>query len=380
VSSVRTSIVAAIIGVMLLPAVVRAGEWYEKLKLKGDFRHRHELIQVEDREDQNRWRMRARLALEAEISDACSAVIGLASGSDDPVSTNQTMTDGFTTKSFGLDLAYFDLHPKAIENLRLVGGKMKLPFETAEKTELIWDGDLNPEGVALRFGRGFGENVKMFLGGGGFYVKDRDPDDESYVAGVQTGFNVKASDDVKIMAGVGYYDYEGAECMPFFYNASKNYGNSKAVIGTTEVGGEEVDVYGYALDYNEVEVLGTVGIALSDKAGLKLYGNYVNNVAADSLNTGWLFGGAVSYGKDKGAVKVYANYRQLEADAVVGAFTDSDFIGGGTNGKGLELGAMYGIVKNVSFDLTYFVNTKGIKDTDEEIGYNRLQVDLQLKF
>ncbi len=372
----RTRVVAAIVGVMVLPAMVRAGEWHEKLKIKGDFRHRHELIQVEDKEDNNRWRIRARLRAEAEISEAWSAAIGLASGSDDPVSTNQTLTDGFATKGFSLDLAYFDFHPKAIAGLAVVGGKMKLPFETADKTELLWDGDLNPEGLALRFGRSLGAKAKMFLNGGLFYVRDSDPDDESYFAGVQAGFNVKVSDDVKITVGGGYYDYSGAQNMPFFYKPDKNYGNSKKVIGSTASG----DVYGYALDYDEFEALGVVDVALSDKAGLKLYGNYVTNVAADSLGAGWLFGGALSSGKDRGSVKIYANYRQLEADAVVGAFTDSDFIGGGTNGKGIELGAAYGVAKNVSLDLTYFVNTKGIKDADDEIDYKRLQADLQLKF
>ena len=372
----RTRVAAAIVGLMVLPAMVRAGEWHEKLKIKGDFRHRHELIQVEDKEDNNRWRIRARLAAEAEISEAWSAAIGLASGSDDPVSTNQTLTDGFATKGFSLDLAYFDFHPNAIKGLNIIGGKMKVPFETADKTELIWDGDLTPEGAAIRFGRSFGENVKMYLNGGLFYIRDMDPDDESYLAGVQAGFNVKASKDVKLMIGAGYYDYSGAENMPFFYKTDKNYGNSKKVIGTTASG----NVYGYAVDFNDVEVLGVVDVAVSDKAGLKLYGNYVTNVAADSLDTGWLFGGALSRGTNKGSVRVYANYRRIEADAVVGAFTDSDFIGGGTNGKGLELGAAYGVAKNVSLDLTYFVNTKGIKDVDDEIDYKRLQADLQLKF
>lgn len=376
----RTAIALAIIGAAALPAVAQAAEWHEKLGVKGDFRHRHELVQQEGKEDNNRWRIRARLSVEAKISETWSAAIGLASGSDDPVSTNQTLTDGFTTKGFGLDLAYFDFRSKAIEGLSLVGGKMKLPFETADRTELIWDGDLNPEGMAIRYGRSLGEKAKMFLNGGVFYVRDSDPDDESYMAGVQTGLSVEASDKVKLMFGGGYYGYAGAEGMPFFYKPDKNYGNSKKVIATKEVDGEEVDVYGYAVGYDEVEALGVVDVALSEKAGLKLYGNYVRNVAADSLNTAWLFGGALSHGKDRGSLKVYANYREIEADAVVGVFTDSDFIGGGTNGKGFELGAAYGVAKNVSLDLTYFVNTKGLKASDTESGYDRLQADIQLKF
>jgi hypothetical protein len=44
--------------------------------------------------------------------------------------------------------------------------------------------------------------------------------------------------------------------------------------------------------------------------------------------------------------QVSAAYRYLEADAVVDAFTDSDFHLGGTNNKGFILGAQYGLGKN----------------------------------
>lgn len=368
VEQVRTSIAAAILLVAIVPTIVHAAEWHERMKIKGDFRHRHEMIREEGKVDQNRWRIRARLAAEVDVSESWSAAIALASGSDDPISTNQTLTDGFSTKPFGLDLAYFDFHPSSIKNLHVIAGKMKQPFETVDKTELLWDGDLNPEGLAIKFSGKLSEAVKIYLNGAGLYIKDRDPDDESYMGGVQGGFDVKAAKKIKIMVGVGYYDYEGAKGKPFFYSTSKSFGNSKA---TGDV---------YAVDFNEAEAMGMLDVSLSEKAAIKLYGNYVQNTAADSLSAGWLFGAAVNKGKDKGSLKVYANYRKLEADAVVGAFTDSDFIGSGTNGKGLELGAAYGVAKNVNFDLTYFVNKKGLKSTDTEKDYKRLQVDMQLKF
>ena len=104
----------ALLVCMLVPAFAQAAEWHEKLKLKGDVRFRNELIQQEDKEDNFRWRMRARLAAEAEINETWSAAIGLASGSDDPVSTNQTLTSGFSRKYISIDLAYVDFHPKQI--------------------------------------------------------------------------------------------------------------------------------------------------------------------------------------------------------------------------------------------------------------------------
>jgi hypothetical protein len=44
--------------------------------------------------------------------------------------------------------------------------------------------------------------------------------------------------------------------------------------------------------------------------------------------------------------QVSVAYRYLEADAVLDAFTDSDFHLGGTNNKGFILGAQYGLSKN----------------------------------
>jgi hypothetical protein len=376
--------ILALLACILVPAVANAAEWYEKLKLKGDVRFRNELIQQQDKEDNVRWRLRARLAAEAQINEAWSAVIGLSSGSDDPVSTNQTLTGGFSRKNIMLDLAYIDFHPKQVSGLNVLAGKMKLPFETADKTQLVWDNDLTPEGAALNYRHAMGEKTTIFLNAAGFYITDNDPDNEQWMSGGQAGFNVKPSDMVHVTAGAGYYDYHRVKGMPFIYNGSKNYGNSRMKIGTTTVvavvndtaGVKTSDVYGYATDFNELEFFGTVDVKVNDKVALRLTGDYVNNTAADSLNTAYLFGGSLTYGKDKGSMKLSANYRKVEADALIGAFTYSDPWGGGTDGKGLEFGFSYGVAKATSFDVTYFVDQKGVKETD----YKRLQADFAVKF
>lgn len=63
----------------------------------------------------------------------------------------------------------------------------------------------------------------------------------------------------------------------------------------------------------------------------------------------------------------------------MGIFTDSDFRGGGTDAKGHEIGGAYQLVKNAAFKATYFVNEIGL-DKLETDNFNRLQLDLQLKF
>jgi hypothetical protein len=360
---------------LILPAVAEAGDWTEKIKLKGDFRHRHEFIQVEDKDDRNRWRIRLRLSLEGEITEEWSAGVRLATGSNDPVSTNQTLDEGFSTKMFSLDRAYFDFHPSFVKGLHVRGGKMGLPFAKVEKTQLIWDGDLSPEGAAILYKNKAHEKVAVFLSGAFLYIDERKKDDDTWLAGGQLGVKAEPREDMHVMVGGGYYDYEEVKDRSVIYDPEDPFGNSSASYDV-DVDGDTVEYHDYIWDYALFEVFGEVGFKI-EKASVKVYGNYVNNTGADSLNTGWLVGGTFKYGKGGGAVAVYANYRELEADAVIGAFTDSDFIGGGTNGKGFRLGASVGLAKNVDLALTYFLNKA---DLNEEIDYRRLQADVKMKF
>jgi hypothetical protein len=50
--------------------------------------------------------------------------------------------------------------------------------------------------------------------------------------------------------------------------------------------------------------------------------------------------------RERGQWKLLTNYKHLESDAVIDAFTDSDFHLGGTNAKGWTAGGDLGIGKN----------------------------------
>jgi hypothetical protein len=367
----------ALLVCMLVPAVANAAEWYEKLKLKGDVRFRNELIRQTGKNDNFRWRIRARLVGDAEVNDSWSATIGLASGSDDPVSTNQTLTGGFSRKQVNIDLAYVDFHPKSVPGMNADAGKMRVPFETADKTQMVWDNDLTPEGIALKYKHKAGAKADVYMNAAAFYITDNDPDNEQWMSGGQAGLTVKASDKVSFMAGAGYFDFLRAKGLPTFWNSTKYAGNSAKKVVSAD---GKTTTYYYIWEYKEFEVLGTLDAKLNDKASLRFTGDYVNNSGADSLNTAYLFGGTINYGKDKGSLKLFANYRKIEADALIGAFNYSDFIGGGTNGKGWELGFSVGLEKNVSFDAAYLLDKKGIKESDTETDYKRLMVDIQARF
>jgi hypothetical protein len=113
---------------------------------------------------------------------------------------------------------------------------------------------------------------------------------------------------------------------------------------------------------------------------VSIFGNVIQNtVASTSEDEGWLIGFKLNKCKAPGSWDFRWNYRDLEADAVLGAFSDSDFIGGGTDGKGHELGLNYQLTKNVQAGLTYFVNERD-RGSGSDDDYRRLQADLQFKF
>ena len=368
--------------VLLLSTAAGAAEWYETIAIGGDFRFRGETIKQEPRDRDSRTRIRARLRVTGEANESWSVGLGLATGSDDPVSTDRTLTGGFSRKGIMLDLAFVDFHPKALAGLDLLAGKMNLPFEVAEKTELMWDDDLTPEGLAFRYRRGAGERVGIFLNGAAFDIRDVDPDDlgEAWMIGGQAGLDAKLPGGIDLTIGAGYFNYEGTIGRMGFYRATEFYGNtSRLWQGTTELGGHYY-YRGYANDFNIFEALGVVDFGLREWADVALYGTYVNNVRADDRNVGWLAGGSASRGQDRGAIKLSANYRRLESDAVIGIFTDSDFIGGGTDGEGWELGFACGAAKGVDLSVTWFLNEKNIEDERFGADYDRLQLDVQARF
>jgi hypothetical protein len=113
---------------------------------------------------------------------------------------------------------------------------------------------------------------------------------------------------------------------------------------------------------------------------LSFYGQYVNNKdASNDQDTGWLtgvktklYGFAVDY-----------NYRDVQRNSVVGAFTDSDFANGFTGSRGSKLKVSYELDKNFNLGATYFMATSdqtnaSINKKDSDI--NTLQLDAEAKF
>jgi len=369
--------IAIILGVTGFSPMVQAGNWWETVSVKGDLRYRHEMIDEQDKDARHRHRLRARLGIFGEVSPYTKVGIQLATGSDDPVSTNQTLDDAFSTKRVGVDRAYFEAYHGKLPGLTVAGGKFDNPFFKPGKSELIWDSDWNPEGGTANFTRDF-DNLTLTLIGAGLWIDERSTAGDSWLAAGQGVVRFRFSDQKSSVAlGASFFNYANTQGFTPFHDPEDAYGNSV----TTVMDVEDSDTTYFDLysdDYDLFEVFGEFTHSF-EKIPVTVMADYVNNTAVDSLGTGWLVGFHVGKAKKPGSWELRYIYREVEADAVVGIFTDSDFRGGGTDARGHEFGGGLQLADNTTFNVTYFINEIGLQAEEGE-DFNRLQVDLQLKF
>jgi hypothetical protein len=173
----RISTLVAVLVIMFgFPKLPQASNWWENIKIEGDFRYRHEMIDKEGKDIRHRHRLRARLSVFAKANDMIDIGIRMATGSNDPVSTNQTLDNAFSTKDFRLDMAYFNLYHEKVPDFRTTAGKFKNPFFKPGKSELIWDSDWNPEGGAATFHHDL-NNVAVTLIGAGLWIEEHSSSD-----------------------------------------------------------------------------------------------------------------------------------------------------------------------------------------------------------
>ncbi len=337
--------------------------WADRLRWKGDFRYRYENIDEQGSDSRNRSRIRARAALEADVAPTLTVGFGLATGGDDPVSANQTLGGGGSKKDINLDLAYFDW--TGLAQTHVLGGKFKNFLVRPEDTGMLWDGDWRPEGLGVVWTDG-----TFFAQGLGTWLEGDSRNGTNFAWIAQGGVNLELGAAGDLMFGGGYGQFGLAGLPPAYGDPDDFFGNSYVEDPLT---GQLVYLY----DYNEIELFAQWNFALAGRP-MALYGDYVVNTAADDNDTGYLAGFQYGNAKARGSWDFGAFYEKLEADAVVGLLTDSDFGGGGTNAKGWALFGTYAFHDNWNFKATYFINTVDLSTDPHD--FDRLMLDLNFKY
>jgi len=381
-----------VLALLVLAGSVNAEGWADKIKIKGDLRYRFEWYgkEIYDGEDlldtldsRCRNRVRARLGVVAKPEDNLELYVGLASGSSDPVSTNQTFDDYFTSKAVNLDLAYFKWKP--IDGGWITGGKIRKPWHLAGKA--FWDGDLNPEGLAMGYDTDFGA-VSPFLNLSYLWVdeikhKQAGGENDVMLYLGQGGADFKFG-SAKLMITASYITFTNIKGHAFFNEAFGNTeGEDEEMIIDTLTGDTSyvaVPNGAYAYGYDVIQPSFKLHLKFGEFP-VTVYGDVVMNINPEvsDENMGYMTGIVLGKAKKPGSFEVSANYGALQKDCMVGTFVDSDFAGGGTNSNGMKFAGAVQITKKIKAGATFFANTqKPASDTPK--GYYRFQGDLKFKF
>jgi hypothetical protein len=338
--------------------------WADRITWKGDYRFRYEDIDEQGKDDRERYRIRARPALVAKTSETTEVGFGLATGSDDPVSSNQTLGGGGSSKDINLDLAYATW--TGLENTAITGGKFVNPYYTVQKSQLLFDGDFRPEGVAVSW------SDELFFANATYSFIESDSNQSTKnnygIWAAQIGAVFAPIDGTKLTVSTSYIDIPTKGEIAIYNDDF--YGNSSVVVDGTAV---------YEYNYELVTASVDLGFNVFDTP-FNLYADWVENQDVDDLETGYLMGIQLGSAKVKGGWQVKYQYENLDANAALGVVTDSDFAGGGTDNKGSMVSAMYAIDNNWYVGSTYyFDNQTGIK-LGNDASYERFQLDTGFKY
>ncbi len=348
-------------------------------KFSGDLRLRYQWDETDtgaSRSDRQRGRFRLRYGFETAPGEKTKVGVRLATGGKEPTSTNQTFERAFVGKTIAIDRAY--VTHKILPFLTVSGGKIANPYFT---TDLLWDSDINPEGAALLLNfKDSRLNPFVTLGFFGMGENSHWSADPA-IAALQTGICPQFSGKPLKLA-VSYYNFMGLKGK-FMQEVSPDYvkrtnSNVAVVFPATPTSLETTKHY-WKYNYELLETcLSFTPFQFRETIPLTLYGHYLRNLASDVKDrSGWLAGFNLGRVKERNEWEIGYNYRKLEKDAAPDIIVDSDFHGGGTNGRGHKFTIGYGFSRYASVNLTYF-NTGVVSGAKKDV--QMLQVDLNVKF
>lgn len=368
-------------------------DWTKNIKISGDLRLRYEGLYNREQRQQDgsttdlptrdRYRIRARLFADAKITDEISTHFMVCTNQDDNLeatTTNQSFTDDFSDKGIYLHRAYATYKPQWLEGAELTAGKFKNTFL---HTDIMWDPDVNPEGIYERFQYKGLENFQPFIHLGQMIVNEvKDESDDARLYINQIGFDWKIGPVTWTFAG-SYYDWSNLHNTAFLHNAEYKKGGGNTFINDGSGGLQ------YAYDYNLWEAITFIKF----KWGIvptQLIFNYIVN-AADNVpsdqDTAYFAGFKLGKEKKQGDWSFLYKYARIEKDSVIGSMNDQDFYG--ANRKGHKIMFRYMVFDRLRFGAAYFY-TDPIKDWDPaSITFNneknrehedRLQIEFLFKF
>lgn len=303
------------------------------LDVSGDVRVRQEWNFVDGR-DRSRSAVRARLRATYKIDDHFAVGTQIATGDpDDPNSTDVTLGNFVDDFQVSLDQAWIRY---TNGGLTAYAGKFPQQFQ---RTDMLWDGDVSPQGIAAAYGANLGK-ARVDARGLWFVIDEASVARDSDMLGGQLALSAPLTSDFKVGLTGSYYHYRlgsvtGADAGDFRGNL--------------------ISAGRYVSDFHLIEGIGTLNWAgLSPRWPLSFTADYVHNtgsaVAGDTAFNLELAAGRTAR---PGDWRVAYNYSEVEVDSVLAAFSH-DNIDLSTNYQLHGFGIGYVPADHLQLDLLWY--------------------------
>lgn len=360
---------------------------------------------VNTTEDRPRERVRLRFGVDTELGYGWNAGFRLATGNlRDPVSTNQTMGNTGARYQVGIDQAYVKYTHQSNDSWRqfvFTGGRQASPFNS---TDLVFDNDLNFEGltgyyrIALQRDQIFRRFVFLTVGAYPIEEFEINSDDKWLLAG-QLGVDWRLESGTRLRFSGAYYDYQNMlgrrntlDSTLLDYTAPKFLQRGNTLFDIRNDADATTNLFALAAEYKLMDFNVGIDWRLSNNYRLAFTGDYVKNIGyeEDEVNarlgldieprvTGYQ--AETSFGSanmaQARAWRVLLGYRYLERDAVLDAFTDSDFRLGGTDVEGFIVGGEWAFTPRILLRARYL---SGNEIDGPPLGIDVFQLDLNSTF
>lgn len=305
------------------------------LTVNGDLRVRYEANRG-DANARNRDRVVMRGRLRAAYPVTRWLTIGgqLATGDpNDPNSTDITLSGFDNDLDVSLDQAFIRLN---FGDTLVSLGKLPQPLV---RTELVWDGDVSPEGAGITQRLRLSPSTTLRAHGLYFLVDEAPAGRDSSMIGGQLALESRPVPTVAAELALGYYDYRLASLAG---GDAGDFRTNRIIDGR------------YLSDFNLLDVVGAATWSgLGERWPIRIVGDFVHNFGARDANTGFgvdLLAGRITRTRDW---RVAYGYAQTEVDAVLAAFShDNTSIA--TNYAQHMLSADYVAANNILLNLTYY--------------------------
>jgi len=433
-----------------------AGKWkisapVTEIEFYGDARMRYEVRTAQaglpdritpagENTQRNRARYRLRLGLRGTLMDDWFFGLRLETSSN-PRSTNVTIGDEasggpFSKASDGLNVGQAYVGYKGIRDLTLTAGRMPNPLIT---TSMVWDADINPEGVAEQWKHTFNVSlgggqttaatydkdgkavagvtseptkiaIDLFANFAQFIYDDSNPEDpvgprsvtggrrvpntDALLLAWQVGAKINFTKDIFLQVAPTLYNYTGnGDSFNVHFVGDPNFRQGNTTVSPNQTGINSLMIFDMPMEFDWK--FGEIPMRFFADFAMNLDGDDRATAAGHPDKGDQRYAYQVGLGvgkiKQKHDMSLEVFWQHVEQFAVDPNLVDSDLYDSRVNMEGVAVRGGYAISDAVTFNLTYGygrqidddLGTGGIGDTfslNPLRKYQIFQADLNVKF